>query len=250
MVIGQPIFLICDKHRMTDKAEVTKWFAGREIDVLDDQKGRTTVSAWREQLLNAAGRMCGATGRKMLQGEFPSIEENTYYTPEHLMNVINDVFKRSKTREKMNNWFIEDDDGNLALSWFGYNEFNVQVSTIAEDLLDMIMLTLKEGSDAATYLKSLMRRSGTTVSHLQDFHKYSTTTMVRGARSAKKAVGVLLRDVRVVRKEDGDMPNPNDMTPSEFATKFTTFEASMGVQKLFTGLEDMCRLYDSLHTST
>ena len=61
---------------MTDKAEVTKWFAGREVEVLDDQKGRTTVSAWREQLLNAAGRMCGATGRKMLQGEFPSIEEN------------------------------------------------------------------------------------------------------------------------------------------------------------------------------
>ena len=149
--------------------------------------------------------MCGATGRKMLQGEFPSIEENTYYAPEHLMNVINDVFKRSKTREKMNNWFIENDDGNLALSWFGYNEFNVQVSTIAEDLLDMIMLTLKEGSDAATYLKSLMRRPGTTVSHLQDFHKYSTTTMVRGARSAKKAVGVLLRDCKVIRKEEAEL---------------------------------------------
>ena len=43
------------------------------------------------------------------------------------MNVINDVFKRSKTREKMNNWFIENDDGNLALSWFGYNEFNVYI---------------------------------------------------------------------------------------------------------------------------
>ena len=76
MVIGQN-FLICDKleqHNMTDKAEVAKWFAGRVVEVLDDQKGRTTVSAWREQLLNAAGRMCGATGRKMLQGEFPSIE--------------------------------------------------------------------------------------------------------------------------------------------------------------------------------
>ena len=153
------------------------------------------------------------------------------------MNIINDIFKRSKTRDKMNNWFIEDSDGNISLSWFGYNEFNVQVSTIAEDLLDMIMLTLKEGSNAATYLKSLMRRAGTTVSHLQDFHKYSTTTMVRGARSAKKAVGVLLRDARVVRKEDGDMPKPNDMTPSEFAAKFTTFEASMGAQKLFTGLQ-------------
>ena len=169
---------------MADKAEVIKWFAGREVEVLDDQKGRTTVSAWREQLLNAAGRMSGATGRKMLQGEFPNIEENKHYAPDYLMNIINDIFKRSKTRDKMNNWFIEDRDGNISLSWFGYNEFNVQVSTIAEDLLDMIMLTLKEGSNAATYLKSLMRRAGTTVSHLQDFHKYSTTTMVRGARSA------------------------------------------------------------------
>ena len=164
-----------------------KWFAGREIEVLDDQKGRTTVSAWREQLLNAAARMCGATGRKMLHGEFPKIEADEYYTPGHIMNIINDVFKRSKTREKMNNWFIEDDDGNMSLTWFGYNEYKVQVSTIAEDLLDMIMLTLKEGSNAATYLKSLMRRSGTAVSHLQDFYKYSTTTMVRGARSAKEA---------------------------------------------------------------
>ena len=59
VVIGQPNFLICDKleqHKMADKAEVIKWFAGREVEVLDDQKGRTTVSAWREQLLfNAAG---------------------------------------------------------------------------------------------------------------------------------------------------------------------------------------------------
>ena len=54
---------------MSDKAEVIKWFAGRKVEVLDDQKGRTTVSAWREQLLNAAGRMSGATGRKMLQGQ-------------------------------------------------------------------------------------------------------------------------------------------------------------------------------------
>ena len=48
MVIGQPNFLICDKqeqHKMADKAEVVKWFAGREVEVLDDQKGRTTVSA-------------------------------------------------------------------------------------------------------------------------------------------------------------------------------------------------------------
>ena len=67
---------------MTDKAEVAKWFAGRAIEVLDDQKGRTTVSAWREQLLNAAGRMSGATGQIILQGEFPSIEENTYYAPD------------------------------------------------------------------------------------------------------------------------------------------------------------------------
>ena len=47
VVIGQPNFLICDKleqHTLTDKAEVTKWFAGREVEVLDDQKGRTTVS--------------------------------------------------------------------------------------------------------------------------------------------------------------------------------------------------------------
>ena len=36
--------------------------------------------------------MCGATGRKMLQGEFPSIKENTHYAPEHLMNIINDIF--------------------------------------------------------------------------------------------------------------------------------------------------------------
>ena len=148
---------------MADKAEVMKWFAGREVEVLDDQKGRTTVSAWREQLLNAAARMCGATGRKMLHGEFPKIEADEYYTPRHIMNIINDVFKRSKTREKMNNWFIEDDDGNMSLTWFGYNEYKVQVSTIAEDLLGMIMLTLKEGSNAATYLKSLMRRSGTAV---------------------------------------------------------------------------------------
>ena len=105
----------------------------------------------------------------------------------HIMNIINDVFKRSKTREKMNNWFIEDEDGNMSLTWFGFNEYKVQVSTIAEDLLDMIMLTLKGGSNAATYLKSLMRRSGTAVSHLQDFYKYSTTTMVRGARSAHTA---------------------------------------------------------------
>ena len=35
------------QHKMADKAEVMKWFAGREIEVLDDQKGRTTVSAWR-----------------------------------------------------------------------------------------------------------------------------------------------------------------------------------------------------------
>ena len=83
---------------MADKAEVMKWFAGREIEVLDDQKGRTTVSAWREQLLNAAARMCGATGRKMLHGEFPKIEADEYYTPGHIMNIINDVFKRSKTR--------------------------------------------------------------------------------------------------------------------------------------------------------
>ena len=51
----------------------------------------------------------------------------------------------------MNSWFIKDDDGNISLTWFGYNEYNVQVSTIAEDMLDMIMLTLKEGSDTATY---------------------------------------------------------------------------------------------------
>ena len=95
---------------MADKAEVMKWFAGREVEVLDDQKGRTTVSAWREQLLNAAARMCGATGRKMLHGEFPKIEADEYYTPGHIMNIINDIFKRSKTREKMNNWFIEDNN--------------------------------------------------------------------------------------------------------------------------------------------
>ena len=89
------------QHKMADKAEVMKWFAGREIEVLDDQKGRTTVSAWREQLLNAAARMCGATGRKMLHGEFPKIEADEYYTPGHIMNIINDVFKRSKTREKL-----------------------------------------------------------------------------------------------------------------------------------------------------
>ena len=55
----------------------------------------------------------------------------------------------------------------------------MQVSTIAEDLLDMIMLTLKEGSDAATYLKSLTHRSDKAmINHLKDFYKYSTTTMV------------------------------------------------------------------------
>ena len=160
---------------MADKSEGIKWFAGRKVEVLDDQKGKTTVSAWREQLNKAAARMSGATGRKMLQGEFPNIEENKHYAPDYLMNIINDVFKRSKTRDKMNNWFSEDEDGNISLSWFGYNEFNVQVSTISEDLLDMIMLTLKEGSNAATYLKSLMRRSDTAMSHLQDFHKYSTS---------------------------------------------------------------------------
>ena len=73
---------------MADKAEVMKWFAGREVQVLDDQKGRTTVSAWREQLLNAAARMCGATGRKMLHGEFPKIEADEYYTPGHIMNIM------------------------------------------------------------------------------------------------------------------------------------------------------------------
>ena len=166
MVIGQPNFLICDKleqHKMADKAEVIKWFAGREVEVLDDQKGRTTVSAWREQLLNAAGRMSGATGRKMLQGEFPNVEEGKHYAPDYLMNIINDIFKRSKTRDKMNNWFIEDDDGNISLSWFGYNEFNVQVSTIAEDLLDMIMLTLKEGSNAATCTPAPVFRQNSTM---------------------------------------------------------------------------------------
>ena len=119
VVIGQPNFLICDKreqHKMSDKAEVIKWFAGRKVEVLDDQKGRTTVSAWREQLLNAAGRMSGATGRKMLQGEFPNVEEGKHYAPDYLMNIINDIFKRSKTRDKMNNWFIEDRDGNISLS--------------------------------------------------------------------------------------------------------------------------------------
>ena len=42
VVIGQPNFLICvkpEKHKMADKAEVMKWFAGREVEVLDDQKG-------------------------------------------------------------------------------------------------------------------------------------------------------------------------------------------------------------------
>ena len=102
---------------MTDKADVAKWFAGREISVLDGQKGKTTVSAWREQLNEAAGRMSGDTGRKMLQGEFPNIEEGKHYAPDFLMNIINDIFKRSKTRDKMHSWFLEDDNGLISLTW-------------------------------------------------------------------------------------------------------------------------------------
>ncbi len=61
------------------KAEVVKWFAGQEIEVLEDQKGKTTISMWREQLFKAAGRMSGETGREMLKGKFPDIEQDTYY---------------------------------------------------------------------------------------------------------------------------------------------------------------------------
>ena len=35
------------------------------------------------------------------------------------------------------------------------------------------------------------------------------------------------------------MPNPSDMTPSDFVAEFTTFEAHMGAQKLFTGLKEV-----------
>ena len=101
---------------MTEKADVSKRFAEQEVEVLDNQKGKTTVSAWKEQLSTAARRMSGETGQEMLKGKFPSIEQDKYYPPDLLMNIVNDIFKRSKTREKMNSWFIEDDDGNISLT--------------------------------------------------------------------------------------------------------------------------------------
>ena len=187
---------------MTENSSV-KSLVGGEVKVLNDMVGSVTVSAWREQAERAAVRLCGKTGKMMLHGTFPSVRPNTCYDKQLLIDTLMDLFKRSSKKWSAT-WLDEDEGehGTIKLTQTGYIEYNMRIEVIAEDLISIIEGTTKDGSNAKKYFQSLCRRSGKSKEdNLRDFEKYSTTTMVRGAQSAKKVVGKLIRDMGVVMVE-------------------------------------------------
>ena len=223
---------------MTENSSV-KSLVGGEVKVLNDMVGSVTVSAWREQAERAAVRLCGETGKMMLHGTFPSVRPNTYCDKQLLIDTLMDLFKRSSKKWSAT-WLDEDEGehGTIKLTQTGYIEYNMRIEVIAEDLISIIEGTTKDGSNAKKYFQSLCRRSGKSKEdNLRDFEKYSTTTMVRGAQSAKKVVGKLIRDMRVVMVEKGaQTPNPNDMAADAFTKKFKTYDSTTeDIQQLFTG---------------
>lgn len=234
---------------MTENSSV-KSLVGGEVKVLNDMVGSVTVSTWREQAERAAVRLCGETGKMMLHGTFPSVRPNTYYDKQLLIDTLMDLFKRSSKKWSAT-WLDEDEGehGTIKLTQTGYIEYNMRIEVIAEDLISIIEGTTKDGSNAKKYFQSLCRRSGKSKEdNLRDFEKYSTTTMVRGAQSAKKVVGKLIRDMRVVMVEKGaQTPNPNDMAADAFTKKFKTYDSTTeDIQQLFTGFDEICDLYESL----
>ena len=84
-----------------------KSLVGDNPKILNDMVGSVTVSAWREQAERAAVRLCGETGRMMLHGTFPSIQQGTYYDKQLLIDTLMDLFKRSS--KKWSTMWIDDD---------------------------------------------------------------------------------------------------------------------------------------------
>ena len=218
--------------------------------VLDDKRGKITVTAWKEQLEEAAKKMAGKTGILLLRGQLPDLHRGEYYDESLLNDTIIDLFKRS-SRKLDDRWTAEgagEHKGCLELTNVGYANYKMQRDVLEEDLIDIIKATLKTKSDAHTYVVELTRRPNKTKrDHLRDIDEYARTAMVRGAQQAKKSVGDLIRDMQIVPEGDAT-PNPHDTTATEFKDKFTTFSPEMGVQKLFTGLDNICRMYDELHS--
>ena len=222
------------------KRGASAWI-GDDAKILNDMTGTVTVSVWREQAERAAERMCGSTGVMMLRGTFPSFRRGIFYDYDLMTNTLKDMFKRSA--KKYSQAWIENEKGDhnsITLTTTGEMEFGMRLEVIAEELQDIISDTLEKGSNASKYFESLLRRRGKTKEdNLREFYDYSVTTLVQGAQSAKKTVGNLIRDMKVVAIKKGEaMPNPNDMTPEKFIKQFKVYDSEAErIQRLLSAMD-------------
>ena len=225
---------------MSGKRGASAWI-GDDAKILNDMTGTVTVSVWREQAERAAERMCGQTGMMMLKGIFPSFRRGTFYDDDLMTNTLKDMFKRG-SRKYSQTWIADEkgDHNSITLTTTGEMEFGMRLEVIAEELQDIISDTLKKGSNASKYFESLLRRRGKTKEdNLREFYDYSVTTLVQGAQSAKKTVGNLIRDMKVVAIKKGEaMPNPNDMTPEKFIKQFKVYDSEAErIQRLLSAMD-------------
>ena len=86
----------------------TQWLP-EAFAVLDDKRGAVTVTAWKEQLEEAAKRMAGPTGILLLRGQLPDLRRGVHYEESLLTDTLIDMFKRS-SRKVDDSWTAEGAD--------------------------------------------------------------------------------------------------------------------------------------------
>ena len=126
----------------------TQWLP-EAFTVLDDKRGAVTVTAWKEQLEEAAKRMAGPTGILLLRGQLPDLHRGVHYEESLLTDTLIDIFKRSR-RKMDNRWTTEgagEHEGCAALTSVGYANYKMQRDVLEEDLIATAKATLKATSD-------------------------------------------------------------------------------------------------------
>ena len=99
--------------------------------MLDDKRGKITVTAWKEQLEEAAKKMAGKTGFLLLRGQLPELHRGENYDESLLTDTLIDLFKRS-TRKLDDRWTAEgagEHEGCLELTNVGYANYKMQRGT-------------------------------------------------------------------------------------------------------------------------